>query len=189
MATTGEVFPTSGTSVAESPWLDNAWTTPGAVAADDGSVAYVTATTFDSNDQTYVLKASGFDFSALYGATINGVTVRVNAYGDGDSALDLCQLLDTTGAKVGTNKCATQVALPTTTSNVVTLGGAADLWGNALTDTWVMNSNFGVALGAKATAANAQVFVDYVTIEIDYTPGVPTIVRSPTSLTFEYTIP
>lgn len=176
MAVAGPAFPTAATTAAEAPWSDNDWTSPGSVTADDGTSASCTAATFDSPDQTYVLKATGFDFSEIPdGSTINGVTCRVNAWYNlttGTGSLDLCQLLDATGAKVGTNQCATPVALTLTNTTVITKGGASDLWGNALTAAWVKDPDFGVALGVLATQANSDVFIDYVTLEIDYTAPV-----------------
>ncbi len=174
MANTGQKFPTVGTGVSEAPWSDDAWVSPGNVVADDGTTASVTAATFDSGDQTTVLKATGFDFSSIPdGSTINGVIVRVNAWyrsGQGAGSLDLCQLLDASGAKVGTNQCATPVALTTTNTTIITKGSTSDLWGNALTAAWVKDPDFGVALGCLSTAANSDVDIDYVTIEIEYTP-------------------
>ncbi len=172
-ATTGAVFPTSGTGVSESPWSDNDWVTPTNIYADDGATANVTASQYDSGDQTTVLKATGFDFSSIPdGSTINGITVRVNAFyrsGNGSGSLDLCQLLNASGAKVGTNLCSTPTALTTTNSTVITKGGSSNLWGNTLTASWIKDPDFGIALGVLATAANADVDVDYVTIEVDYT--------------------
>lgn len=170
--TTGQVYPTLGETILEAPWSDNTWTTPTNIYADDAATASVTAASFDSPDQTFVLKATGFNFSAIPdGSTINGVTARVNAwYANGSGSMDLCQLLDTSKAKVGTNNCSTAVPLTTTDTTIITKGSASDLWGNALTAAWVKNANFGVAIGILATAANADVYVDYVTVEIDYTP-------------------
>ena len=86
------------------------------------------------------------------------------------------QLLDVNRAKVGTNQCATPVALTNSTSNTVTRGNSTDLWGNVLTAAWVKDPDFGVALGNAATAANTDVEIDYVTLEVFYT-------LPPTSLT------
>lgn len=179
MATTGAKFPTAAVAVSEAPWSDNAWDTAVTnVFADDGTTASCTAASFDSPDQTFVLKASGFDFSAIPdGSTVNGVTARINAWfrsGQGSGSLDLCQLLNTSLAKVGTNQAATPVPLTTTTTTIITKGSASDKWGNALDAAWVKHANFGIALGVLATAANADVDIDYVTLEIDYTaPAVP----------------
>ncbi len=178
-ATTGQVYPTLGTTVAESPWLDNTWTTPTNIYSDNAATANVTAPSYDNGDQTYVLKATGFDFSAIPdGSTINGITARINAFyrsGQGSGSLDLCQLLDISRAKVGTNNCSTPTALTTTTSTIITKGGTTDTWGNALTTAWVKDPDFGIAMGVLATAVNADVDVDYVTLEITYTPPTTTL--------------
>jgi len=171
-STTGQVYPTVGASASDSPWSDNNWSDQTNVYSDNGATASVTHPTFDDPDQTYVLKASGFDFSAIPdNSTINGVTVRMNAwYANGTGSIDLCQLLDTSGARVGTNNCSTPVALTTTDTTIITKGSTSDAWGNSLNAAWVKDPDFGVALGMLATGGNADVFIDYVTIEIDYTP-------------------
>ena len=176
--TTSAVFPTLGETVSESPWSDNDWVSPTGIYMDDGTSASVTSPQYDLGDQTYVLKATGFDFSAIPdGSVINGVTARINSWyasGQGSGSVDLCQLLDTSKAKVGTNNCSTAVALTTDTATVITKGSTSDSWGNSLTTSWVKNPNFGIAIGIMATMANADVFVDYVTLEITYTPPVTT---------------
>src|SRR3990170_4588569 len=188
-ATSGQVYPTLGVTIAESPWLDNNWTNPTNIYSDNAATAYVIAASYDNGDQTYVLKATGFDFSAIPdGSTINGVTARMNAWyrsGQGSGAMDLCQLLDINKAKVGTNQCATQVALTTTNTTIITKGSTVDNWGNALDTTWIKDPDFGIAIGIKATAANADVDVDYVTLEIDYTPPADTTPPTPNPMTFE----
>lgn len=170
-STTGEKFPTLGEAVAEGAWADDIWVTPTNIYSDNAATANITATTFDSGDQSYVLKATGFDFSSIPdNATILGVTVRVNAWyrsGQGTGSIDLVQLLDTAKAKGGTNKAGPTV-LTTVNSTVITYGSGTDLWGLALTPAWVKSSNFGVALGVLSTAANTDVDVDYITIEISY---------------------
>jgi hypothetical protein len=119
------------------------------------------------------LKATGFDFSAIpLNATINGVLVRMNCWyasGTGAASVDLYQLLDNTGAKVGTNKCSTPVALTTATSRILSIGGSSDLWGNALTPAWVRDADFGVAIGMIATADDSDVHVDWVAITVSFT--------------------
>ena len=172
-ATTGAKFPTLGETVSESPWSDNTWTSPTNIFSYNAATASVTAPPFYTPYQTYVLKATGFDFSSIPdGSTIDGVIVRVNSWyrsGEGSGSMDLCQLLDTSKAKIGTNNCATPVALTTDDTTIITKGGSSDKWGNSLTAAWVKSSNFGVAIGILATAANADVDVDYVTVEIYYT--------------------
>lgn len=172
MATTGEVYPTVGTTVSEAPWSAEAWLTPGNIVSDNGVPATITAATYDSPDQSQVLKATGFNFSSIpYGSTIDGVICRINAWAPaGTASLDLAQLLNASGAKVGTNQYATPVAVNATTTVVYTKGSSTDKWGNSLTDVWVKDPDFGVALGMAATSANADVSIDYVTLEVYYTP-------------------
>lgn len=174
MASTGAKFPTAGTQVSESPWLDDAWTGATDIFSDNGTAAQVTAATFDSGDQTSVLKASGFDFSSIPDdAIIQGVTAITNAwYANGTGSIDLMQLLDTGGSKVGTNLAATPVALTTTTTATQTWGSSSNLWGNTLTPAWVKDADFGVAIGCLSTAANTDVFVDYVTLNIEWHPAI-----------------
>lgn len=173
MTSTGQVYPSAAETVAESPWSDTncLWVNPGNIYADDGVSAEVTHSSFDTPDQTYVLKAYTFDFSSIPdGSTILGVTCRINIwYAVAGVSLDLLQLLNTARVKVGTNQCATPVALTTNNTTIITKGGAADLWGNALTAAWVKDADFGVAIGCLATGANSDVFCDYVTLEIEYT--------------------
>jgi hypothetical protein len=175
MATTGAKFPTLGTTTAELPYDDFAWQTPTNIYSNDGNNAYVDDNAFDSGLYTGVLKASGFDFSAIPdGSTILGVEVKIEAhYTVGTAQLSLAQLLDVNGAKVGTNLCATPVALTVTNPTVITRGAADNLWGNVLTAAWVKDPDFGVALGIDATGNNSNVYIDYVTMEVTYDPPAP----------------
>src|SRR3990172_6657119 len=166
----GPFLPTAAQTIAEAPWEDAncTWVNPNNIFG--AGEAEVTHASFDSPDQTYVLKAYGYDFSAIPdGSTINGVQVVINArYAVAAVSLDLCQLLDAARAKVGTNKYATPQALTTSAADY-TIGGAADTWGNSLTPAWVKDSDFGVAIGALAGGANSDVFIDYVTMKVWYT--------------------
>jgi len=176
MSTTGAKFPTHALGIDEDPWLDEQWNDPSNVYADDGVTASVTGTKFDSGDQTYVLKVDVFNFSSIPdAATILGVICRVNTWyrsGQGSGSMDLMQLLNPSHNRVGTNQCSTPVALTTNNTTIITKGSSTDLWGNALTPAWVKNSAFGVGLGIIATAEDADVDIDYVTLEIYYTGGV-----------------
>ena len=170
MSTTGVKAPTAAQTIAESPWLDDTWVSPANIYG--AGEASVTATSFDAGDQTYVLKAYGFDFSALPdNAVIRGVICVVNArYATAPGSIDLMQLLDISRAKVGTNQCATPVALTTLAADY-TKGSATDLWGNVLTAAWVKDGDFGVAIGMLAGGTgnnNVDVYCDYVTLEVYY---------------------
>ena len=170
--TTEPKYPQSATTAAEDPWLDDDWVSPTNIYADDTNYASVTSNTYDATDQTYVLKAYNFDFSAIPAdATILGVTCVVSAWTAAAKvqSLDLCQLLDTAGAKVGTNLAATPIQVGVVEGGTLApIGGASNLWGNVLTPVWVKNSNFGVALGFISGTDNSDIFVDYVTLEVVY---------------------
>jgi hypothetical protein len=169
-ATTAKM-PSAGSTTSESPWSVETWSNPTNIYADDTIYASVTAATYDTLDLTYVLKGKGYGFAVPSGSTIDGVFVRVNTWygaGTGASKMNLCQLLDTSGAKVGTNKCSGLVTLTTNNTNVFTYGGPSDNWGNSLTSAWVNHSNFGVAVGDTATVDNSDVYVDYIEMTVYY---------------------
>jgi hypothetical protein len=184
VATTGAKFPTLGSSVSATGHNGSAWVGPTLIYANDATsttdtthCANITAATFDTGVTSYLLLAQTFDFSAIPdGSTINGVACIVEGwYAAGTANMDLMQLLDTSSAPVGTNQCATPVAYGSLATSTFTKGGAADVWGNALTAAWVKNANFGVALGSIATALNTDIYIDYVTLEVTYTaPSAPT---------------
>jgi len=161
-----------GAGTAEDPWLDDAWEDADhSSCADDEAPNDVSSNSFDSGDQSYVLYHSGFGFSIS--GTIDGVTVNINAWhSNGNGDIDLCQLLDVDGARVGTNLCAAAPqALDLIDTNVETIGSTSELWGNSLTDTWVNDADFGIALGILNGGNNQNVFIDNVTITIEYTSG------------------
>lgn len=171
MATTTHKYPTLGESISSGDHSDEAWSNPTNIYSDDGNTASITGPQFDNGDQTELLVASGFDFSEIPdGATIDGVECKVNTwYANNGASVDLLQLLNTSKTPVGTNQCSTPVALTLDDTTIITKGSSSDLWGNELTAAWVKNSNFGVAIGMIATANNADVFVDYVTLSVTYT--------------------
>ena len=170
MSTTGAKAPTVASSTSETGWAGNAWLTPeNLYGAGD---AAITAATFDAGVHSRVLRAYGFDFSAIPdNATITGVKVIIGGayYATAICALGLAQLLDTAGARVGTNQYTTNANLTTSPASY-TKGGDGDNWGNALTPAWVKNSNFGVGIGIIVGASNnCDVFIGSITTEIFYT--------------------
>lgn len=177
MSTTGEVVPSANQTVSEAPYEHFTWQTPQNIYANDGNNAYIDDNAFDSGVESYILKAQGFDFSAIPDtATINGVTVKVEAhYTTGAAGIALAQLLNTSGAKGGTNLCSTPAAITVTNPTVITIGAADNLWGNALTPAWVKDPDFGVALGVIPTGNNSNVYIDYITMEVTYTAAVTSV--------------
>ena len=168
------VSPATGTS--ESPWggPDTLGEWEGIDASscgDDAAPNDISSNSFDSGDQSFVLYHSGFGFDIA--GTIDGVTVTINTWGSAATfTIGLCQLLDVDGARGGTNLCSTPHAIDSILdTNVETLGGTSETWGNSLTDTWVNDADFGIALGITSGNNNANVFIDYVQITIEYTSG------------------
>jgi len=169
-ATDCTVSPATGTS--EDPWLDDAWEgAANSSCADDEAPNDVSSNTFDSGDQSYVLYHSGFGFAVS--GTIDGITVTLNTWGSAATfEIDLCQLLDDTGTRGGTNLCSTPHVIDSIlTTNTEVLGGTAETWGNSLTDTWINDADFGVAIGILSQNNNANVFIDAVTVTVEYTSG------------------
>jgi hypothetical protein len=172
MATTGPRTASAAVSVADSPWNNNSWVNPSGVYGT--GTASVTAATYDAGDRTYSLKLSGFDFSVIPdGSTIDGVQVTVNgSYANAVVSIDLVQLLSATFFRTGTNLGTPAQALTTTFANYI-FGGSTSNWGLSLTSDWIKNSNFGVVLGCLAGGSgnsNNDVFLDYVLMEVWYTP-------------------
>ena len=77
-------------------------------------------------------------------------------------------MLDTSGNDTGSSKGS---GTTRTSEGYDTVGGAADLWGNSLTEAWVENSNFGVALEVINTDLKDgfNVYVDHMQIKVYYT--------------------
>jgi hypothetical protein len=158
VASTGNVFPGTGSSVARSS--ATAWTDPSNIVSDNGS----DATCSSGSSGSAYLVASGFDFSSIPDdATILGITVRVEAseHSGGTEWLTV-QLQGSSGALVGTGSIA---VLNGTTKAVYTLGGASSLWGATLTAADVKDSDFGVR-SWFVTAHDVR--IDYVTVAVEY---------------------
>lgn len=163
---------TANSSAAESPWSDDDWESGVANACvDNGTYTHVSSNTYDKNDQSYVLYVKDFGFSIS--GTIDGITVTLNTWSSTSThQIDLCQLLDENGVRGGTNLCSSPVVIDSIAdTNIETLGSTSEKWGNALTDTWINDPDFGVALGILGKNNNANVFIDYIQITVEYTTG------------------
>jgi len=181
-ADTGAVLPSLGTTVLEAPYDHLTWQTPTNIYSDDAAYAYIDDAAFDSGIESYILKATGFNFSSIPSdATILGVVVKLEGYYTvGAAGVALCQLLDISRVKGGTNLCSTPFPFTVTTPTVITIPASetTNLWGNALTVSWVQDADFGVAIGVIPTGNNANVYIDYVTITIYYSVGRRVIITS-----------
>lgn len=153
---TGNTFGT-GTNVDRAGLT--AWTSFGNIGADDAANATCNATGSD------YLVVSALGFSIDTGATINGVTVRVEAteHSGGTEVLSL-QLQDEAAALTGAAD--TSITVSGTTMTVYTAGGASSLWSATLTPAIVNDADF----GARAWYTTAHdVRIDFITVAVTYT--------------------
>lgn len=177
MANTGYIFPTSASSISETGWNDSGgnWATPQNIYG--AGEAGITNNAWDAGDPSWVLRGDQFDLSAIdASATIQGVLVRIVGRVPAASTtyLGLVQLLNTSGARTGSNSGSATYAFPTSAATTYEFGGADNLWGNALTATWVKDSSFGVGVGMVNGTNNADAFIDSVEMDVYYTnPATP----------------
>jgi hypothetical protein len=134
-----------------------------------------------SNATVNYFVVTGLSSTVPSGATINGITVKFERFGDqginefltvADSAIYLTK--DGTNT-VGNNK-STGASWATSDNNTTTdFGGASDLWGTTLTAEEVNASTFGVmispSLTSSSTEGGSNVKIDQVTISVDYNCG------------------
>ena len=164
-------YPTAAVTTSEAPYDDDAWVGPTNIYSDDATNSSITATSFDANDYSQVLKATGFGFTVPNQNNIRGIKVEIERYNDaGETAQDIIVQLTKTGTRVGDNKVA--AGNWETTPTIKTYGGETDLWGTTWTPSEINASTFGIHLVAQATAANADIYVDYIRITV-YNEDVP----------------
>lgn len=171
MASTG--FTIAGSGANSDPGSGTAWTGPGNVTADDGTVANVSGLA-TAGDTTQYLHATNFGFAIPSGATIDGIEVRLNKYKNtsGGAVIDdLDVILIKGGTRSGTGKDGAD--WPADATNNEDYGSSSDLWGTTLTDTDVNASNFGVAIRAECRSSGASrvARLDAVWINVHYTEG------------------
>lgn len=158
---TGDVLTTSGTNVSRG---FDAWVNPGNITADDGTNS--SCNSFPSGQSDYLV-AKGFGFSVPSDAIVLGVTVKVEmAETRVGFGVDFrAQLQDDAGTLAGSGKvilAAENGGTPT----VYTYGSTSDIWGATLTPAIVNDADFGVRFWFTHIAD--AVFVDYVTIAVEY---------------------
>lgn len=162
MSTTGDIIAGTGTSVARG--AGTAWTNPGNITANDGTVASCTG---GASGSAY-LRASNFGFTIPANSLIQGFTVKVDmAESSAGTETVSVQIVNAAGSPVGTAK--TFVASGTTLV-VYTTGSGTDLWGTTgLTATDINDTDFGVYVW-YTTSHNTT--VDYISIDVNYEPPI-----------------
>ena len=168
MASQGPLYP--GTVATEvGPSGDNDWLSPANVGASDGTESQITAATYDSGDHSYRLKATNFGFTIPSGATIDGIVVEIRRrYLAGGAVDQEVRLYNASAALVGTDK-ASATAWSSLVATNATYGSSSDTWASGFTVTDINDSNFGVSLIARATAANTDIGVDFIRATVYYT--------------------
>jgi hypothetical protein len=158
MASTGLVLAGTGANNADIGLTQ--WLTTGNITADDTSDA-----TCNAGASSQYLVARNFGFSIPAGATIDGITVQINAseHSSGTESLN-AQLQNDTGTLFGSSKSAT---INGTAKNNYSYGSATDKWGATLTTTIVNDVDFGVRFWF--TTAH-DVRVNFVKMQVNYTP-------------------
>jgi len=148
----------------------------------DGSFNPQAAPTALTSQTVNYFIVTGLSSTVPAGATINGVTVKIERYNSaspGDFTLtinDNAIYLTKDGSTVVGNNKSTGATWQTSDNNTtVDFGGSADLWGTTLTAAEVNASTFGVMISPSLTFDNSEnggnVNIDQVTITIDYTGG------------------
>ena len=161
MATTGPKFP--GTAEDDASVGTVAWTNPGDVASDDASNA--TASLFV--EQSHYLVARNFDFSSIpSGSTIDSIAVTIERDGSSGNVEDVIVKLWQSGP-AGDNH-----------ASVGYWGGPAEnigysgfgTWGLTLSRDDVNDADFGVCISVENDAGGAIPAIDFISMEITYTP-------------------
>lgn len=167
----------------KNPGTASGWTNSGNAAASDNAYATVAITLASTTSIT--LSLTNFGFAIPAGATIDGVVVEVErkvsstARNPKDNNVQLIK----GGASQGNNN-ASGAVWPTADA-YATYGGAADVWGLALTVADVNASNFGVLVSVKRDAGakgTTTYSVDHVRITVYYTEAAGGAARQTLSL-------
>jgi hypothetical protein len=147
----GSSFIKGAGSGATSGGVGTAWTNPGNITAEDGTLAVATNIPDASNSQDLI--ASGFGFAIPSYHTILGISVRVKKSGSGAGLTDLTTKLRKAGVAVGTNKASATAwaALANFTYGT----GTTDLWGAAWTPADINAANFGFQISAQNNSGGA----------------------------------
>lgn len=164
MASTGNVFPSTGANVDRGGATD--WTSPGNAVSDNATDATVAV-------PSDYLVTSSYGFAITTDCVILGVTVRVEAGESGTGSSSYIPQLhsDTTPTLIGAAKSA--VTVTGATKVISTSGGVADRWSADLTPAVVNSSGFGVTIWSTDTGNTLA--VDFITIALEYTTIAPLI--------------
>ena len=161
-------YPTYAATVSQAPYDDDTWVSPTNVYTDNGTNSSITASTFDTNDYSYVLKTSAYKFQIPPSSVIKGIKVEIEKYRANGTAVDgMVKLSKDYNNQVGDDKADTSTGWGTS-ATVATYGSSTDLWGTTWTAADINYPNFGVHFVAKSTGTDSDVYVDYIRITVYY---------------------
>jgi hypothetical protein len=114
--------------------------------------------------------ARSFGFAIPTGATIDGISVLIEASLTGTTAelVDVFLTKNAGAATVGNDAIAGSQALTATDTNY-SYGGPTDVWGTTWTAAEINSNNFGVMTQAAGAASGGTARIDFVSVTIDYT--------------------
>jgi hypothetical protein len=160
----GSAAAIAGTGADDASTGSQAWSNPGNITADDGSVASVTLP--GPHDLSHYLKATNFGFAIPAGAIITGIVASVERSSDGVVQID-SEVRIVKGGVIGSTNKAIGTLIPGSLT-LQDFGGVTDLWGETWTPADINASNFGfVYAGAEGTFKTIS--VDQMKITVYYT--------------------
>ena len=175
MAVTSYKF--AGTIVSETISGGNStnWTNPSNAGADDTSYAVWDVTTA-SKDQGPYLKCTNFGFTSSdipSGSTIDGIEVEYGRFeGGGTDNIVTSHCRAVKGGAIHSANVSTMNTAEwnVSTVQVITEGGASNLWGLTWADTDIAGSStFGIAIAPNGPGTTPQANIDYVKVRVYYT--------------------
>jgi len=159
-------FPTLCQKASYAPYNSgDDWGSETNIKTDDNSYASVTASSFDTNRYTTVLKGSLFRVNVPRGAIITGIEVSIGKYCSAGAAKDALVQLTKDGSTCVGDNYASADAWPGSETAVM-YGGPTDLWGTTWTVAEINAATFGLHFAAQATANDTDIYVDYFKITV-----------------------
>lgn len=164
----------AGTAVNDAGVGSIVWNTPSQAQGSVDDDVWAEAPGMGNGDITNYLKATNFGFTLPAGATIDGITVTVEAHSSGGNVQDYRVYLVMGGVvQTGGANRATGATLPISDATS-TYGNSTDLWALPLTKADVENAGFGVAIAFDKSGGGPlrTAYVDRISITVDYSdPG------------------
>ena len=152
-----------GTVADDNSYGDEAWTDPGNATASDDSRASVV---LDAGERSHYIKATNFGFSIPAGATIDFINLKFEGYRSGDAVFDVVKLVQA-GTVVGSNAAAGQFFNTGEGGEFITEVGFLS---SGFTAEDINDSGFGMVMAQFSEfGPDIGVFVDQITISVDYT--------------------